>query len=48
VMGVGLARGIAALNLGVLRNIVVSWIITLPAGAILAIAIFYVLQACFS
>ena len=48
VMGVGLARGIAALNLGVLRNIVVSWVITLPAGAILAIAIFYVLQACFS
>ena len=43
-----LARGIAALNLGVLRNIVVSWVITLPAGAILAIAIFYVLQACFS
>lgn len=34
VMGVGLARGIAALNLGVLRNIVVSWVITLPAGAI--------------
>jgi PiT family inorganic phosphate transporter len=32
----------------VLRNIVVSWVITLPAGAILAIAIFYVLQACFS
>ncbi|HHQ4530955.1 TPA: inorganic phosphate transporter, partial [Aeromonas hydrophila] len=48
VMGVGLARGIAALNLGVLRNIVVSWVITLPAGAILAIAIFYVLQICFS
>ena len=48
VMGVGLARGIAALNLGVLRNIVVSWVITLPAGAILAIGIFYVLQACFS
>ncbi|MNQ82959.1 Phosphate transporter family protein [compost metagenome] len=48
VMGVGLARGIAALNLGVLRNIVVSWVITLPAGAILAIVIFYILQACFS
>ncbi|ATG72772.1 phosphate permease [Zobellella denitrificans] len=44
VMGVGLARGIAALNLNVLRNIVVSWIVTLPAGAILAIVFFYVIQ----
>ncbi|MGL5566320.1 MAG: inorganic phosphate transporter, partial [Plesiomonas sp.] len=33
VLGVGFARGIAALNLGVVRNIVASWIITLPAGA---------------
>lgn len=48
VMGVGLARGIAALNLGVLRNIVVSWIITLPAGAVFSILIFYVLRIFFS
>ena len=41
IMGVGLARGIAAINLGVVRNIVVSWVITLPAGALLAIVIFY-------
>ena len=32
--GCGFARGIAALNLGVVRNIVASWIVTLPAGAI--------------
>ncbi len=44
IMGVGLARGIAAINLGVVRNIVISWVITLPAGGILAIAIFYLLQ----
>lgn len=44
VMGVGLARGIAALNLNVLRNIVVSWIVTLPAGAVLAIIFFYIIQ----
>ena len=37
VLGVGLARGIAALNLGVIRTIVVSWVITLPAGATLSI-----------
>ncbi|MGO1246395.1 MAG: inorganic phosphate transporter [Oceanisphaera sp.] len=48
VMGVGLARGIAALNLNVLRNIVVSWIVTLPAGAILAIIFFYIIQWSFS
>ncbi|AEY02885.1 Pho4 family protein [Oceanimonas sp. GK1] len=48
VMGVGLARGIAALNLNVLRNIVVSWVVTLPAGAILAIVFFYIIQWMFT
>ncbi|WP_417345324.1 inorganic phosphate transporter [Ferrimonas sp.] len=45
VLGVGMARGIAALNLGVVRNIVVSWVITLPAGAGLSIVIFYLIRA---
>lgn len=43
VLGVGFARGIAALNLGVIRNIFLSWIITLPAGAGLAIIFYYLL-----
>ncbi|WP_035607362.1 inorganic phosphate transporter [Edwardsiella tarda] len=47
VLGVGFARGIAALNLNVVRNIVASWIITLPAGAALSIVLFYLLQAIF-
>jgi PiT family inorganic phosphate transporter len=47
VMGVGLARGIGALDLRVLGNIVVSWFITLPVGAILAAIIFYILKAIF-
>lgn len=47
VLGVGFARGIAALNLGVIRNIVASWVITLPAGAILSIVIYYILSAIF-
>ncbi|TCT18458.1 PiT family inorganic phosphate transporter [Bibersteinia trehalosi] len=47
VLGVGFARGIAALNLGVIRNIVASWVITLPAGAILAIIIYYILKLIF-
>jgi len=48
VLGVGLARGIAALNLGVVRNIFISWVITLPVGAGLAIVFFYILKAIFS
>lgn len=41
VLGVGLARGIAALNLRVVGTIFVSWMVTLPAGAILSIIFFY-------
>ena len=37
VLGVGLARGIGALNLLVIRNIFTSWILTLPAASILTI-----------
>lgn len=48
VLGVGMARGIAALNLGVVRNIVVSWVVTLPAGAIMSIMFFYMLKGIFS
>lgn len=48
VLGVGLARGIAALNLGVVRNIFISWVITLPVGAGLAVVFFYLLKAIFS
>jgi len=41
VLGVGLARGIAALNLRVVGTIFVSWLVTLPAGALLSIIFFY-------
>ncbi|MCH9757118.1 MAG: inorganic phosphate transporter [Gammaproteobacteria bacterium] len=37
VLGVGLARGIGALNLIVIRNIFTSWILTLPAASVLTI-----------
>lgn len=47
VLGVGMARGIAALNLSVVRNIVVSWVVTLPAGAIMSIIFFYILKTAF-
>jgi len=45
VLGVGLARGIGAINLNTVRDIVASWVITIPAGAGLCIAIFYILSA---
>ena len=48
VMGVGLARGIAAINLGVIRSIFVSWIVTLPAGGVLAAVFYFVLKGIFS
>lgn len=47
VFGVGLARGIDALNLNVMRNIFLSWIITIPASAGLATLFFYILKEMF-
>ncbi|MGK5594331.1 MAG: inorganic phosphate transporter [Parachlamydiaceae bacterium] len=47
VIGVGLARGIGALNLGMMRDIVASWVITVPAGAIMAILVFILLAPLF-
>jgi len=47
VLGVGLARGIGAVNLATVRDVVISWLVTLPAGAILAIIFFYILKALF-
>ena len=47
VIGVGLAHGVTALNIRVVGTIFTSWIVTLPAGAILSITFFYVLKAVF-
>ncbi|MDR3501117.1 MAG: inorganic phosphate transporter [Legionella sp.] len=44
VLGVGLARGIGALNLIVIRNIFMSWILTLPAASLLTILSYKVLH----
>ena len=48
VLGVGLARGIGALNLTVVRTIFLSWIVTLPAGALMSIGFFFMLKGIFS
>ena len=45
VLGVGLARGIGALNLIVIRNIFMSWVLTLPAASILTILSYKLIHA---
>ena len=47
VMGVGLARGIGALDLRVIGGIMMSWVITLPVGAILSIFFFFFFRGIF-
>ena len=48
VLGVGMARGISAINLGVVGRIFLSWVITVPAGACLSIVFFFILKAVLS
>jgi PiT family inorganic phosphate transporter len=47
VLGIGIARGIGALNLGVVGRIFISWLITLPIGALLSILFFLILRSIF-
>ena len=47
VLGVGFARGIGAIDLRVVGNIFMSWVVTLPAGAFLAIMFFYMFKGMF-
>jgi PiT family inorganic phosphate transporter len=44
VLGVGLARGIEAIDLRVVGRIFVSWVVTIPAGAVLAVLFFFVFR----
>lgn len=45
VLGVGIARGIEAIDLRVVTRIFVSWVITIPAGACLTILFFFIFRA---
>jgi PiT family inorganic phosphate transporter len=47
VLGVGLARGMAALDTRVINKIFLSWIVTLPAGALMSILFFFTLKNIF-
>ena len=48
VIGVGMARGVGAIDLRVIGGIIVSWVITLPAGGILAALFFFILKGIFT
>ncbi len=45
ILGVGMARGISAINLPVVGRIFLSWGITIPAGAALSVFFFFILKA---
>ena len=48
VLGVGLARGLNSLNLSTIRDIAISWVITIPAGAALTIVFYFIIKFSFS
>ena len=48
VLGVGIARGIGAIDMRVVGNIFMSWVVTLPAGGLLAILFFFTFKGIFS
>ncbi|MCS5543486.1 MAG: inorganic phosphate transporter [SAR86 cluster bacterium] len=47
VLGVGMARGISAINASVVGRIIMSWVITLPVGGALAVIFFFTFKAIF-
>ncbi len=47
VLGVGLARGLAALDTRMINKIFLSWLVTLPAGAVMSIIFFFMLKGMF-
>jgi inorganic phosphate transporter, PiT family len=47
VLGVGAARGIKALNLSTIKDVILSWIITIPASALMTMGVFYILKLIF-
>jgi PiT family inorganic phosphate transporter len=47
VLGVGMARGIAAIDLATVGRIFLSWLVTIPAGAILSILFYFTLRWAF-
>lgn len=47
IIGVGLARGISAIDLNVIKRIFSAWIISVPAAGLFSITIYFILKALF-
>ncbi len=47
ILGVGLARGISAINLRMVKDIALSWVITIPVCIFISIVMFYILKVIF-
>ncbi len=47
VMGVGLARGLEAVNFRIIFQIIVYWVLTVPAAALTSMVIFNIIQSIF-
>lgn len=47
IIGVGLARGISAINLNVIKSIFSAWVISLPAAGVFSIGIYFLLKLIF-
>ena len=47
-LGVGFARGMKAINLRMIRSIVISWIVTIPVSSLFCIAIYYLMLLIFA
>ncbi|MDH5705266.1 MAG: inorganic phosphate transporter [Candidatus Aminicenantes bacterium] len=47
IIGVGLARGISAINLDVIKKIFLAWIISLPAAGLFTVVIYFILRLVF-
>lgn len=45
VLGVGMAKGISALNLSMVRDVVLSWVITIPSAAIVSVTLYTLLSS---
>ena len=44
VVGVGFARGMNALNLGIIVSIIKSWVYTIPVAAVLTIVLYFIMK----
>ena len=43
-MGVGATKRLSAVRWGIMKNLLLAWILTIPVSAILGAAIYYVVQ----